>query len=132
MNGTRRNQRESSITSDTKTSRLEFFFSNVNRIRTLQSEEQNLAGQLTYLSFGHDLQPQMRSQALATVGQLDSIEDQMRRLARQMVPGPMPMRNYTREYGHVPISFPRARVEIVNANRAIYGPCVRDFAAPVR
>lgn len=109
---------------------LEFFFSNVDRLRALEDEERTAASQLAFLSFNQELQPDTRARALATLGQLDSIETSIAILSQQMLPGvrSMDLRFEPMSFGRGPLEFARARAAFIDADRILYGPCVRDTA----
>ena len=112
---------------------LEFFFSNVDRLRILQDEERTAASQLAFLSFDEDLQPDTRARSLGTLGQLDSIETSIGLLSHQMLSGVrlMHFQFETMSYGHGPLDFTRARAAFVDGDRTLYGSCVRDTAPQI-
>ena len=114
-------------------SQLEFFFSNIERLRALQNEERTTASQLSSLGFDQDLSPDTRARSLATLGQLDSIETLIGTIARQMLPGVrrMNLRFEPMNFGHRPLEFTRARAAFVDGDRVLYGVCVRDTAPQI-
>jgi len=103
-----------------------FIYRNIDQLQLLQTEEASLQPQVSFLSFDHVLDPQVRAQAFITLSRLDYLNAMQAQSSSQMLSAiegaNLPMRPM--QIGQHVIGFASARAQIIEAAREHYGDCV--------